>query len=78
MEYTSFVPIGANFDMRGGEQMAEVRVGENEPFENALKRFKTQVSKSGIIADVKKREQYDKPSVKRKKKAENARKRRYK
>jgi len=54
--------------------MSEVRVGENESFENALKRFKRQCARSGVIAEVRKREHYMKPSVKRKKKSEAARK----
>jgi len=54
--------------------MSEVRVGENESFENALKRFKRQCARNGVIAEVRKREHYMKPSVKRKKKSEAARK----
>ena len=49
--------------------MSEVRVGENESFENALKRFKRQCARNGVIAEVRKREHYMKPSVKRKKRA---------
>ena len=58
--------------------MAEVRIKENESLENALRRFKRQVTKSGIMGEMRKREHYEKPSVKRKKKAEAARKRKYK
>ena len=54
--------------------MPLVKVRENEPFENALRKFKRQCDKEGIISDVKKREHYDKPSVKRKKKTIEARK----
>ena len=57
--------------------MSEVRVRENEPLESALKRFKRQGARSGVIQEVRKREHYEKPSVKRKKKAEAARKRKY-
>lgn len=57
--------------------MSEVRVGDNESFENALKRFKRQCARSGVIAEVRKREHYEKPSVRRKKKSEAARKRKY-
>ena len=53
--------------------MAEIRVGENESLDNALKRFKRQCALSGVMSEVRKREHYDKPSVKRKKKAEAAR-----
>ena len=55
--------------------MAEIRVKENESLENALKRFKRQCAKSGVLAELRKREHYEKPSVKRKKKSEAARKR---
>ena len=57
--------------------MSEVRVKENESLESALKRFKRQCARAGVMAAVRKREHYEKPSVKRKKKAEAARKRRY-
>jgi small subunit ribosomal protein S21 len=60
--------------VEGGISMSEVRVGENESFENALKRFKRQCARNGVIAEVRKREHYMKPSVKRKKKSEAARK----
>ena len=58
--------------------MSTVKVGENESLESALRRFKRKVGRAGTIADLKKREAYEKPSVKRKKKAEAARKRMYK
>ena len=58
--------------------MAEIRVKENESLDSALRRFKRQCQLSGVLTEVKKREQYDKPSVKRKKKSEAARKRKYK
>ena len=58
--------------------MAEIRVKENESLDSALRRFKRQCARSGVIADVKKREHYEKPSVKRKKKSEAARKRKFK
>ncbi|HHT15293.1 MAG TPA: 30S ribosomal protein S21 [Clostridiales bacterium] len=57
--------------------MSEIRVKENESLESALKRFKRLCARSGVIAEVRKREHYEKPSVKRKKKAEAARKRKY-
>ncbi|MEZ7872166.1 MAG: 30S ribosomal protein S21 [Eubacteriales bacterium] len=57
--------------------MSEVRVKENETLESALKRFKRQCARSGVLAEVRKREHYEKPSVKRKKKMEAARKRKY-
>ena len=57
--------------------MSEVRVRENESLESALKRFTRQCARAGVIQEVRKREHYEKPSVKRKKKAEAARKRKY-
>ncbi|OZM57747.1 30S ribosomal protein S21 [Lottiidibacillus patelloidae] len=55
----------------------ETKVRKNESLEDALRRFKRSVSKSGTIAEVRKREFYEKPSVKRKKKSEAARKRKF-
>jgi small subunit ribosomal protein S21 len=57
--------------------MSEVKVGKNETLESALRRFKRTVQKAGVLAEVRKREHYVKPSVKRKKKSEAARKRKY-
>jgi small subunit ribosomal protein S21 len=54
--------------------VSEIRVGENESFESALKRFKRQCARSGVLAEIRKREHYEKPSVRRKKKSEAARK----
>ena len=58
--------------------MAEIRVKENETLDSALRRFKKSCARSGVLSEVKKREQYDKPSVKKKKKSEAARKRKSK
>jgi small subunit ribosomal protein S21 len=49
--------------------MPGVKVREGEPFEAALKRFKKQCEKAGILSELKKREHFEKPSVRRKKKA---------
>ena len=57
--------------------MSEVRIRENESLESALKRFKRQCARSGVLQEVRKREHYEKPSVRRKKKSEAARKRKY-
>lgn len=54
--------------------MPFIRVRETQSFENALKKFKKQCEKAGILSEIKKREHYEKPSVKRKKKALTARK----
>ena len=56
-----------------GVLMAEVIIKDNESLDSALKRFKRQCSRDGIIADVRKHESYKKPSVKRKEKSEAAR-----
>ncbi len=57
------------FPARGGEPgLAEVRVGENETFESALRRFNKKIQQSGILAEARRREHYEKPSVKRKRK----------
>ena len=58
--------------------MAEISVKENETLDSALRRFKKSCARSGVLSEVKKREQYDKPSVKKKKKSEAARKRKFK
>ena len=57
--------------------MSEIRIRENESLESALRRFKRQCARAGVIAEVRKGEHYEKPSVRRKKKAEAARKRKY-
>jgi len=57
--------------------MAEVRVKENESLDSALKKFKRACARSGIMTELRKRECYEKPSVRRKKKSEAARKRKY-
>jgi small subunit ribosomal protein S21 len=55
--------------------MPGVRVREGEPFERALRRFRRQVERAGILKEVRRRQYYEKPSVRRKKKALAARKR---
>ncbi|MAE94344.1 MAG: 30S ribosomal protein S21 [Planctomycetota bacterium] len=55
--------------------MPVVKVKDNEPFEVALKRFKKQVEKAGILTELRRREYFDKPSIRKKKKAAAARKR---
>lgn len=58
--------------------MSEIKVGPNESIEQALGRFKRKCANAGVLAEVKKRAHYEKPSVKRKKKSEAARKRKFK
>ncbi|MBI4918158.1 MAG: 30S ribosomal protein S21 [Acidobacteria bacterium] len=56
--------------------MVGIRVRENESFESALRRFKKMCEKSGVLSEIRRREHYEKPSVRRKKKALAARKKR--
>lgn len=58
--------------------MAEIKIKDNESLDSALRRFKRQCAKSGVLTELRKREHYEKPSVKKKKKSEAARKRKYK
>ena len=58
--------------------MSEIRVKDNESLDSALRRFKRSTARAGVLAEVRKREAYEKPSVRRKKKSEAARKRKYK
>ena len=57
----------------GGITMSEIRIKENESLESALKRFKRSCAKSGVLSELRKREHYESPSVKRRKKSEAAR-----
>jgi small subunit ribosomal protein S21 len=54
--------------------MPLIKVREDESLENALKRFKRKCEKSGILSEIKKRQHYEKPSVRKKRKAIAARK----
>ena len=58
--------------------MSEVKVKENESLDSALRRWNKSCARSGVLAEVRKREHYEKPSVRRKKKSEAARKRKFK
>lgn len=55
--------------------MPAIIIREGESFESALRRFKKQCERTGILSEIKKREHYEKPSVKRKKKILAAKKR---
>ncbi len=55
--------------------MSGIKIKENESFENALKRFKKQCEKTGILSEIRKREHFEKPSLKKKRKALTAKKR---
>ena len=63
-----------SFEQGGEQRMAKVEVREGENLENALKRFKRSCARDGVMAELRKRECYEKPSVRRKKKSEAARK----
>lgn len=55
--------------------MSEIKVQKGESLDSALRRFKRSCQKAGVLSEVRKREHYEKPSVKRKLKSEAARKR---
>ena len=48
--------------------MPTVRVRDNEPFDIALRRFKRACEKAGVLAEVHRREFYEKPTTERKRK----------
>lgn len=56
--------------------MIEVKIRDGEHFENAIKRFKKKCSKDGVLTELRKRQYYEKPSVKKRKKRLAAQKRR--
>lgn len=58
--------------------MSEIKVEKGESLDSALRRFKRSCQKAGVLSEVRKREHYEKPSVRRKLKSEAARKRKYK
>ena len=58
--------------------MSEIKVQKGESLDSALRRFKRSCQKAGVLSEVRKREHYEKPSVRRKLKSEAARKRTYK
>jgi small subunit ribosomal protein S21 len=66
--------LSAKAHRREGNKLSEVRVKENESLDSALKRFKRSCAKAGVLSDLRKKEYYQSPSVKRRKKSEAARK----
>jgi small subunit ribosomal protein S21 len=68
------LPVGVGRDIK----LSEIRIKDNESLDSALRRFKRSCAKAGVLQEVRKREHYEKPSVKRKKKSEAARKRKFK
>lgn len=67
--------VEKSLSAEGGKYM---KIRENESLDNALRRFKRECAKAGVLSEIRKREHYEKPSVKRKKKSEAARKRKFK
>jgi small subunit ribosomal protein S21 len=65
---------------QGGDpsDVSEVKVREGETFESALRRFNKKIKQNGILSEVRRREHYEKPSVRRKRKLVAAKKRRAK
>lgn len=59
----------------GGIGVSETKVRKNESIDSALRRFKRTIARDGVMAEIKKRKHYEKPSVRRKKKSEAAQKR---
>lgn len=62
---------------RRRKPVSETKVRKNETIDAALRRFKRSIAKDGVLAEVKKRKHYEKPSVKKKLKSEAARKRKF-
>jgi small subunit ribosomal protein S21 len=61
-------PESPGVEFNSGETKPSVKVRENEPFEFALRRFKRTCEKAGVLAEVRKREFYEKPTQERKRK----------
>ncbi len=59
--------------MLGGKRLPGIRVKDNETFESALRRFKKKCEKAGILSDLRKHQHFEKPSEKRKRKENAAR-----
>ncbi len=70
-----FLPaVGRGLRLAGRETeeveiVTEVRVGKDETLDSALRRFKRQVKRSGVLSEAKRHEHYEKPSAKRRRKA---------
>ncbi|GAP98436.1 SSU ribosomal protein S21p [Leptolyngbya sp. NIES-2104] len=72
-----FSPLeSTNLNLIGGSSMTQVVLGENEGIDSALRRFKRQVSKAGILADLRSHRHFETPLEKRKRKAIVARRNR--
>lgn len=71
-------PVGPNQKQEEKCFMPSVRVKENEPFEVAMRRFKRSCEKAGVLAEVRRREFYEKPTSERKRRKAAAVKRHHK
>ena len=68
-------PTPGSRSMEGGVLLPGIKIKENEHFDVALRRFKKQVEKAGVMFELRRREYYEKPSIRKKKKTIAARKR---
>lgn len=71
------VTVRCGLFRREGKRVSETKVRKNESIDAALRRFKRSIARDGVLAELKKRKHYEKPSVRRKKKSEAARRRKY-
>ena len=62
-----------NEGISGESRLSEVIIHDEENFERALKRFKKKIEKAGILSDLRKHRHYEKPSERRKRKMNAAR-----
>jgi small subunit ribosomal protein S21 len=67
--------LNENEHLEGLEHMPVIKIKDSESFEGAMKRFKKTCEKAGILTELRRREYYDKPSIRKKKKEAAARKR---
>lgn len=74
LKFEAYLRVERRVEEGGDFEVPLVHVKEDESFENALRRFKRKCEKSGILSELKKRQHYEKPSEKRKRKAIAARK----
>jgi small subunit ribosomal protein S21 len=65
-------------NFKGGILVTEIKLGQNESIDEALRRFKRKCQRNGIISEIKKREHYEKPSERKRKKAQAAARRKRK
>lgn len=64
----SIPPPAPKIGRERGDLMTEVKIGDRETFETALKRFNRKIQQAGILAEARRREHYEKPSTRRKRK----------